>query len=131
MKNETRGWPPKRRTAYAARIRKTKIWCLSTGPRSADGKTRSSRNAITHGAYTAQWKLVRAVLLAQRQFLKMLEQILKIISIRPIHVEPRYFYLEGAYEPYRIIYPPLHEAPDICDGNIDYFFGNVDGGLVG
>ena len=123
MKNETRGWPPKRRTAYAARIPKTKIWCLSTGPRSVDGKIRSSRNAITHGAYTAQWKLVRAVLLAQRQFLKMLEQILKIISIRPIHVEPRYFYIERAREPYRIIYPPLHEAPDIRDGNIDYFFG--------
>ena len=131
MKNETRGWPPKRRTAYAARIRKAKIWRLSTGPRSADGKTRSSKNAITHGAYTAQWKLVRAVLLAQRQFLKMLEQILKIISIRPIHVEPRYFYIERAREPYRIIYPPLHEAPDIRDGNIEYFFGKADAGLVG
>lgn len=38
-------WTPERRAAQAERIRQTKPWAASTGPRTAEGKASSSRNA--------------------------------------------------------------------------------------
>lgn len=38
-------WTPERRAAQAERIRQTKPWTASTGPRTAEGKASSSRNA--------------------------------------------------------------------------------------
>lgn len=39
-------WTPERRAAQAERIRQTKPWAASTGPRTAEGKASSSRNAF-------------------------------------------------------------------------------------
>lgn len=66
--NKTTGWTPERRAAQAARLRAARIWLKSTGPRSAAGKARSSRNAYKTGAYSAETRLVRAALRAQGRF---------------------------------------------------------------
>lgn len=39
------GWTPERRARQAALIRTWRPWEQSTGPRSAEGKARASRNA--------------------------------------------------------------------------------------
>lgn len=39
------GWTPERRARAAALIRSRKPWERSTGPRTPEGKARSSRNA--------------------------------------------------------------------------------------
>jgi hypothetical protein len=67
----TKGWPPKRRREYKHRILRAKIWLHSTGPKTAAGKSRASRNALKHGCYSEIWKDVRAALKAQRHFLRM------------------------------------------------------------
>lgn len=43
------GWTPERRARQAELIRQWRPWELSTGPRSAEGKAASSRNAWTGG----------------------------------------------------------------------------------
>ena len=43
------GWTAERRAACAARIRLHRPWEHSTGPRTAEGKKRSSRNGTGRG----------------------------------------------------------------------------------
>lgn len=43
------GWTPERRQRQAALIRATRPWEHSTGPRTPEGKRRSSRNAVRGG----------------------------------------------------------------------------------
>lgn len=43
------GWTPERKAAAAALIRERKPWNRSTGPRTAEGKARASRNAFKGG----------------------------------------------------------------------------------
>ena len=43
------GWTPERRARQAELIKQWKPWMQSTGPRSAEGKERVSRNAWTGG----------------------------------------------------------------------------------
>jgi hypothetical protein len=47
------GWTPERRARQAALIRNWRPWEAATGPRTADGKARSARNALRHGGRTA------------------------------------------------------------------------------
>jgi hypothetical protein len=42
-------WSPERRARQAAAIRASQPWRKSTGPRTAEGKARSSANALKHG----------------------------------------------------------------------------------
>ncbi len=44
-----KGWTEERRAKQAAAIQRWRPWEKSTGPRSVDGKTRSSRNAWKGG----------------------------------------------------------------------------------
>lgn len=66
----TKGWTPERRARRAELIKQWQPWIKSTGPRSADGKERVSRNAWT-GGYRAQLreltKLVNAEVRAARE----------------------------------------------------------------
>jgi hypothetical protein len=44
-----RGWTAERRAAYSRMMRARKPWERSTGPRTDEGKTRTSRNAVGRG----------------------------------------------------------------------------------
>lgn len=61
----TKGWPPERRQAQADRIRQTKPWTKSTGPKSTEGKARSARNGTTHGLHTPEGQHLRKALRRQ------------------------------------------------------------------
>ena len=43
------GWTAERRAAYSRMVRARKPWEASTGPRTPEGKARSSRNAVGRG----------------------------------------------------------------------------------
>ena len=59
-------WPPERRAAHAAAIRRWKPWAKSTGPRTRAGKAKSAQNAYKHGGYALQLRLFNQGLAAQR-----------------------------------------------------------------
>jgi hypothetical protein len=48
-RRSTTGWTAERRAAYAAMMRERRAWEHSTGPRTRDGKARSSRNGTGRG----------------------------------------------------------------------------------
>jgi hypothetical protein len=56
------GWTDERRASQAAQIARWSPWLKSTGPRSAKGKKRSSRNSLKHGAYSAEIRRMVAFL---------------------------------------------------------------------
>lgn len=70
----TRGWPPARRKAQAERIKKTKPWLKSTGPRTALGKAKIKYNAWKHGCQCHEMLRVRAVLRRQRDYLTRVKE---------------------------------------------------------
>ncbi|MBU0801104.1 MAG: hypothetical protein KKA05_08880 [Alphaproteobacteria bacterium] len=70
MQKVTRGWPPARRAAQAARIRETRIWTRATGPRTAAGKARSSQNARKYTISRHTLRGIRMLLRWQRQCLR-------------------------------------------------------------
>ena len=70
MTGITRGWPPSRRAAQALRIRRTKPWLQSTGPRTAAGKARVARNAYRHGFRSRAYAGIAAVLRWQRRVVR-------------------------------------------------------------
>jgi len=49
----TSSWPPERRAKQAAKIREDKPWEQSTGPRTEEGKARSSQNAFRYSSRSA------------------------------------------------------------------------------
>lgn len=51
------GWTPERRARQAELIRSWKPWERSTGPRTAEGKARTSRNGFKGG----QWAELRVL----------------------------------------------------------------------
>jgi FkbM family methyltransferase len=69
-KPPTRGWPPSRRKAQADRIRQRKPWLHSTGPRTPEGKRRTSLNAVKHYMRSAAMRRIHAAMRRQRAFLK-------------------------------------------------------------
>src|SRR5687768_3632019 len=66
-----KGWPPSRRRAQAARIRKQRPWRRSTGPRTPEGKARTRLNAQKpHTALLRRWK---SLLREHRRFLRAVD----------------------------------------------------------
>ena len=63
-------WTLERRAAQAERIRATQPWLKSTGPRTAEGKARSSGNAYKHGGCAAGANELRALLRLNHEFLR-------------------------------------------------------------
>jgi hypothetical protein len=51
-----RKWTNEEREKQADLIRGWKPWERSTGPKTSQGKVASSKNALTHGAYSIQAK---------------------------------------------------------------------------
>jgi hypothetical protein len=56
-----KGWTDERRAKQAAAIQRWRPWEKSTGPRSADGKTHSSRNAWKGGKRPKSRAIQRAI----------------------------------------------------------------------
>ena len=54
-------WTPERRAQQAALIRTWKPWQQATGPRTADGKSRASRNVYKGGHWLMLRELSRLV----------------------------------------------------------------------
>jgi hypothetical protein len=66
-------WTAERRAAQSARIRAHRPWDKSTGPRTAAGKAKSSRNAYKHGFRCGHtMKALRALLRLQRDYVRAL-----------------------------------------------------------
>lgn len=64
------GWTPSRQAAQSAAIRQWRPWERSTGPRTADGKRRVSRNVYRGGRraeFRQLMRQVRALLCCERR----------------------------------------------------------------
>lgn len=72
-----RVWTIEQRQKQADRIRSQKPWLKSTGPRSARGKLASSRNAMRHGCYGAEFKMICQYLRMQKHYVDTLRFMLK------------------------------------------------------
>ncbi len=72
-----RTWTPEQRAAAAERIRASKPWEKSTGPRTTAGKKRSSRNAVKHGNRTAIMRDAHKALTLQSEFLRLISAAMK------------------------------------------------------
>lgn len=59
------GWTPERRERQRRAIRQWQPWKHSTGPRTADGKARASRNAFK-GGHRAMFRMIAQALRNQR-----------------------------------------------------------------
>lgn len=53
-------WTPEQRAAQAARLRALRPWERSTGPRTLEGKARSSQNALKNGMSTTFMRTIMA-----------------------------------------------------------------------
>jgi hypothetical protein len=68
-----RQWTPEERHRQATLMRGWKPWQSSLpGNKTPEGKARSSRNALKHGAYSAEVKAMRKYLKEARRRLKAL-----------------------------------------------------------
>jgi FkbM family methyltransferase len=74
------GWTDERRARQAAMMRDRKPWLRSTGPRSVQGKARSSQNALKHGARGAEIKAIRRSLRESRAFLTFIRDTLRAMA---------------------------------------------------
>ena len=69
------GWTPERRTRQAALIKTWKPWKHASGPRSAEGKAKASRNAGKGGHWLMLRELSRQVNAEIREARKLVEGI--------------------------------------------------------
>lgn len=61
------GWTPERRQKQSEAIHRWKPWEQAypkTGPKTDEGKARSSQNAFKHGGYSGETKALRGILAA-------------------------------------------------------------------
>ena len=63
-------WTEERRRKQAERIRQTRPWEKSTGPKTAAGKESSKMNAYTHGLRSRHGKALRRALKLNYEFVK-------------------------------------------------------------
>ena len=102
------GWTPERRAAAAARIRETRPWLRSTGPKTAAGKARCAQNALKHGRYSAAARAARWRERAKRGRWQLLAAHYRLANkilakLLPDPYNPR---LKGLWEAYRTLSSP-------------------------
>ena len=71
---KTKGWTDERRAKRARDCKASQPWAHSTGPKSDNGKSRSSQNATTHGMRSKVMIDLQRTLSQQLQFIRDLEQ---------------------------------------------------------
>ena len=72
-----RVWTIEERQKQAERIRSQKPWLKSTGPRTTRGKIASSRNAMRHGCYGTEFKMLSLYLKMQKHYIDTLRFMIK------------------------------------------------------
>ncbi len=75
------GWTLERRARQAQAIRRWRPWEHATGPRTAEGKARSARNAYRGG----HWRRERQLLKTFRQVLQEHREALRRLGSRSEH----------------------------------------------
>lgn len=84
---KSNGWTPERKARQAALIRAWKPWQKSTGPRTAAGKAKASRNAFT-GGHTVMLrrlaKVLNAAMREQRKFVESDEHLSALCVQHPV-----------------------------------------------
>lgn len=73
----TKGWTDERRRKAAERIRQAKPWKKSTGPRTEEGKRRSSLNAFKHGGRSRQYHEITTLLQLNAAFLRLANELIQ------------------------------------------------------
>ncbi len=68
--SKLRSWTPSQRKDQSAKCRAQKIWLKATGPKTLEGKKRSSQNARKHGMRSEEIKGFKKLLRMQAQMLK-------------------------------------------------------------
>ncbi len=68
------GWTEERKRKQAEAIRRWKPWEKSTGPKTQNGKDRSSLNAIKHGDRSRVWQEYAYALTLNRQFVRQIKK---------------------------------------------------------
>ena len=63
-----RKWTAKQRKAQAESIRRSRPWDKSTGPRTTEGKAKTSQNALKHGVRSKVVKKYRQIVRENRMF---------------------------------------------------------------
>lgn len=74
-------WTPERRARQAEAIRRWKPWKKSTGPRTPEGKARSSRNA-DRGVAAMEARILEARLQARLRAARQAEEISRLLLFR-------------------------------------------------
>ncbi len=69
-KRGQRSWTAEQREQAASRARRHKPWRYSTGPKTVEGKAKSSKNATTHGLYTGIDLVFRWYMREQAKFIR-------------------------------------------------------------
>ena len=70
-----KGWTPERRARQAALIRTWRPWEQSTGPRTGEGKARTSRNGFKGARWLEMRELTKALNAALREQREGLQRV--------------------------------------------------------
>ena len=77
----SKGWTQERRRAQAERCRQNKPWKNATGPRTREGKARSSLNAYKHGYCSRVMPDLQLALQLNKAFLKALHRYASFLQM--------------------------------------------------